>query len=94
MILPGLRDPTRGRGLRGFVVTAFPVLRYPAHGLTIARLARRLPIELGNCELLFRALRDPPGRNLHRAFAPESQRLRVIRIDSDIFISVCPSTRK
>lgn len=42
MILQGLRDPTRGReACRGIVVTAFPVLRYPARGLTIVRLARR-----------------------------------------------------
>lgn len=36
MILPGLCDPTRKGKARGIVVTAFPVLRYPAHGLTIA----------------------------------------------------------
>lgn len=40
MILPGLRDPTKGEA-RGIVVTAFPVLQYSPHGLTIARLARR-----------------------------------------------------
>lgn len=63
---------------RGIVVTAFPVLWYPAHGLTIARLARRFGGDrVGKLRATVSGIRGSAYQNLNCRNSPRTvSRLR------------------